>query len=96
MVDVTRADIDAASDALDVLSNLYSYLGTGMGDDNTTAEQFDKRIRWGIDHLACVAIQRCADVVEECSRQPGTRWGQIKARILALKSEYSARNGAQP
>lgn len=41
-----RAERDAA---MDTLSALSSYLGCGFGDENTTAEDFDKRILFGID-----------------------------------------------
>ena len=45
------APVPADESALAVLAGLSSYLGTGLGDDDTTAEQFDKRIRWAIDDL---------------------------------------------
>ena len=74
--------------ALSVLSGLSSYLGAGLGNDDTTPEQYDKRIRWGIDHQIAVTVQRCADVIEELSKEAysGKRvpWGQIKQAILAL------------
>lgn len=68
--------------ARDILSNLSSYLGAGMGDDNTTPEQFDARIRWGIDHIGRVYRDRAAQVVEECSKRPCTTWGKVKRAIL--------------
>jgi hypothetical protein len=68
--------------ARDILSNLSSYLGAGMGDDATTLEEFDKRIRWGIDHVGRVYRDRAAQVVEECSKRPRTTWGEVKRAIL--------------
>lgn len=44
------AGLMAERDALrGVLSGLSSFLGAGLGDDATTAEQFDRRIREGIE-----------------------------------------------
>lgn len=68
--------------ALDVLAGLSSYLGAGIGDDTTTAQQYDDRIRWGIDHIGRVYRDRAAQVVEECSKRPGTTWGAVKRAIL--------------
>jgi len=96
-----RAEIDAAvaelapaaqarEAALSVLSGLSSYLGAGLGDDATTPEQYDDRIRWGIDHQIAVTVQRCANVIEELSKEAysGKRvpWGQIKQAVLAVFS----------
>lgn len=83
------AALEPAPDlALDVLSGLSSYLGAGIGDDSTTAAEYDKRIRWGIDHQISATVHRCAAVVEELSKdaysgQP-VQWGQIKAAVLAV------------
>ena len=63
---VRKAALDAAladsaavraelQEARDVLSDMSSYVGAGLGDENTTVEQYDKRIRWGIEHLTNVA-----------------------------------------
>ena len=71
------------SDALTVLQSLSSYVGAG-GLDVTDVASLDERIRWGIDVQVSVAIQRAAEMVEECSKVPSTRWGQVKAAILAL------------
>lgn len=69
----------------DILSSLSSFLGAGMGDDDTTPEQFAQRIRWGVEHQIAAAIQRAADVVEEASKRPGScTWGQLRTRILLL------------
>lgn len=35
-----------------VLHGLSGFLSAGSGDDSTTADQFDERIRWGIKNLA--------------------------------------------
>jgi len=74
--------LEANKNLLLILSNLSSYLGAGMGDDNTTGVQFDARIRWGIDHIGRVYRDRAAQVVEECSKRPRTTWGEVKRAIL--------------
>lgn len=76
------AALEGESRAKYVLSGLSSYLGVGIGDDSTTAEQFDTRIRWGIDHIGSVYRNRAASVVEECSKRPTTTWGEVKKAIL--------------
>ena len=38
-------------DAMDVLSNLSHYLGCGLGDEKTTAQEYGARIREGINAL---------------------------------------------
>ena len=85
---------------LDVLAGLSSYLGAGLGDDDTTPEQYDERIRWGIDHQIAVTVQRCADVIEELSKEAysGKRvhWGQIKQAILAVSPAIAALPAAVP
>jgi hypothetical protein len=67
---------------VEILANLSSYLGAGIGDDTTTPEEYDRRIRWGIDHIGRVYRDRAAQVVEECSKRPSTTWGQVKRAIL--------------
>lgn len=43
---------DRCEDYRLVLAHLSAYLGAGFGDENTTADQYDKNIRWGIsDHV---------------------------------------------
>lgn len=42
------------------LSSLSSFLGTGMGDEKTTAKQFVKRIEWAFDYHVKVAAIRAA------------------------------------
>jgi len=37
-------------DLREELSALSSYLGAGMGDDNTTIPDYIKRIKWGIEY----------------------------------------------
>lgn len=76
--------LTGGEDALDVLSSLASYLGVGLGDETTTAEQFDKRIRWGIDNHTNGTIRLCGAVVERLSQEPYTTWGDIKKAILDL------------
>lgn len=69
-------------EARDILSDLSSYLGAGMGDDTTTLKQFDARIRWGIDHIGSAYRCRAATVVEECSKDRRATWGTVKRAIL--------------
>jgi hypothetical protein len=75
-------------DGMDVLSALSSYLGAGCGDETTTAEEYAKRIRWGVDYQASTAVRLCAAVVERLSKDAysgqSIPWGQIKAEILAV------------
>lgn len=71
-------------DALSVLSGISSYLGAGMGDENTTPAEFEKRIRWGIDHHVSAIITLAADMVERLSKRPNTTWGEVKSAIIAL------------
>lgn len=82
----------------DVLSGLSSYLGAGLGDEGATLEQYDSRIRWGIEHQASAIVQRCADVIEELSKEAysGKRipWGQIKKAVLAVCPAPPASEGA--
>lgn len=85
-----RAERD---DFRDTLSGLALYLSVGSGDETTTAEQFDKRIMWGIDHLLNAQLTRAADVVENCSKRPATTWGEVKAAILALRIDLAALKG---
>ena len=77
-----KARGDRLAEALITLSELSSYLGAGAGDDTTTVEQFNQRIRWGIDHIGVSYRNRAAQVVEECSKKFGTTWGQVKRAIL--------------
>lgn len=72
------------NEAVSVLSSISSYLGAGMGDENTTPDEFEKRIRWGIDHHVSAIITLAADMVERLSKKPGTTWGEVKSAIAAL------------
>lgn len=45
-------------EARDVLSGLSSYVGAGLGDDNTPIDDYGKRIRWGIDHMCDVLSKK--------------------------------------
>lgn len=83
-------------DARDILSGLSSFLGAGMGDDTTTAKQFDQRIHWGIEHLESACRNRAAEVVEECSKRPNTTWGEVKQAILADQAHPTASKDATP
>lgn len=73
-------------EAREVLSGLSSYLGAGMGEDDTTAEEYEKRIRWGIDYQINATVQRCANVIEELSKQAysgqSVPWGRSRAPFL--------------
>lgn len=63
---------EPGNDSLDILSAISSYLGCGLGDENTTDEAFYKRIIWGIDnHANCgidfgrrQAFKEAAQIVE--------------------------------
>jgi len=49
---IMAADLRKHRDELhDTLSRLSSYVGSGLGDDSTSAAEFDSRIRDGIDHM---------------------------------------------
>ncbi len=47
-------------EAMSVLSGLSSCLGAGLGDDATTPDQFDDRIRWGVDFMIKAERDRAA------------------------------------
>lgn len=70
--------------AIDVLASLSSYLGAGLGDDKTTADQYDMRIRWGIDYQHNAIVRLCAETIERLSKTPNTTWGDVKAEIMKL------------
>ncbi|MDO6966928.1 hypothetical protein [Rhizobium alvei] len=63
---------ETGNDSLDILSAISSYLGCGLGDENTTDEAFYKRIILGIDnHANCgidfgrrQAFKEAAQIVE--------------------------------
>lgn len=77
---------EADAEARDVLSALSSYLGCGLGDDATTLQEYDKRIRFGIDEMFNGAVRLSADVVERLSGTYST-WGEVKTEILNLVQE---------
>lgn len=58
-------------DAMGVLSTLSSYLGAGLGEDTTTPDQYNERIRWGIDamvqHQARIADGYKQQMIFECA-----------------------------
>lgn len=60
------APAEDVRDGMDVLSGLSSYLGAGLGDETTTAEQYDQRIRWALDDMAknirAAALKEAVDV----------------------------------
>jgi hypothetical protein len=60
---------EANRDALDVLSALSSYFGMGMGDETTTAEEYHKRIRKGIDDQAEGTQRLIAETAERVERE---------------------------
>ena len=80
--------------AEDVLRDLAMYLGVGgyndIGDAPFDPEKFDRKIRWGIDYFVKATVTRCADKVEEMSKRPGTRWGEVKAALQAISPETEA------
>lgn len=80
--------------AEDVLRDLAMYLGVGgyndIGDAPFDPEKFDRKIRWGIDYFVKETVFRCADKIEELSKRPSTRWGEVKAAIQAIATEPEA------
>ncbi len=74
---------EAERPAMDALSAISSYLGAGMGDAQTTAEQFYDRIMWGITDQLRGMANLAAQKVEGLSRD-GATWGQVKRAILDL------------
>lgn len=92
--DELREALDAAKD---VLSWISSYLGTGLGDDNTTVEQFENRIRDGFDMQAkgtllfveAARTNARGKAIEEClaiADDPEHDGVQIADAIRALQS----------
>lgn len=69
-------------EALDVLSNISSYLGCGIGDDTTTARQYNEMIMDGIKLLNDLIVEtknRYKEEADEASR----------ARDVALKVAHT-------
>lgn len=52
-----------------ILSDLSMWLASGMGDANTTPEQYEQRIRLGVDASVATEVKRereaCATILEE-------------------------------
>jgi hypothetical protein len=71
------------------LRSLASYVGAGGYNAETVDPAiFEDKIRWGIDHLVNATVQRCADAVEQESKNYArASYGDLKRAILNLKSE---------
>jgi len=87
MAAAREADEAATKRERERLSDISSALGVGMGDENTTAEQFEARIRSSAEHNYSAGMMRAALIVEELSKRPSTKWGEI---ITAIKSAMPA------
>lgn len=60
------AELTKERDALrDALSTLSSWLGQGLGDDTTSAEDYEKRIREGVDTLLRMQLTRTRSLLRE-------------------------------
>lgn len=82
-VSALRASVPSAED---VLRSIAAYVGAGgFNAEHVDPREFERKIRWGIDYLTDATFQRAADIVEECSKRPGTTWGEVKAAIIAHK-----------
>lgn len=70
-----------------VLCGLASAVGAGGYNAETVdPDVFDRKIRWGIDNLVNMTIQRCADVIEEQSKSYARNsYGDCKRAVLNLK-----------
>lgn len=70
--------------AIETLSALSSYLGCGLGDEHTTAEQFDARIRWGIDYQTSAILGMIIDRIrkEAMSETPDLAAIELYVRSL--------------
>jgi hypothetical protein len=53
---IAAALAEEADDWRDTMSVISSYLGAGMGDDKSTAEQLRQRIMWGIEEIEKRAV----------------------------------------
>ena len=82
-----------------VLRSLASYVGAGgYNAERVDADVFERKIRWGINHLHNVTVQRCADAVEEQSKNYAkASYGDCRRAVLALKvPEDAALSPAKP
>ena len=77
--------------AMDVLEEISFYLSSGIGDENTTAQQYKERILDGIKHLAGHAWE------ERCKYEK--LWKEAEAEksnsIKELKEEVELRKDAE-
>ena len=67
-------------DARDVLDEISLYLSSGMGDENTTAQQYKERILDGVKHLAGHAWE------ERCKFERERDEARAERDILRLNS----------
>ena len=72
------ATIEALRDVLSVLS---SYVSAGMGDDATTPQQWNERIRWGIDFLVDATVKR--------AEQAEQRVAALAEALVAVRTNYA-------
>lgn len=72
----------------DALRSLASYVAAGGYNAETVdPDVFERKIRWGIDNLVNMTIQRCADVIEEQSKgYARNTWGSARRAILDLRT----------
>lgn len=82
----TQSDKYTAEDALRELASYVS--AGGYNAEAVDPAVFFDKIKWGVDHLIEVTIQRCADVIEEQSKNYGrATWGSAKRAILDLRAD---------
>ena len=87
-LDASRFDPSRVERLEDALRSLAAYVSAG-GYNAATVDPdiFEDKIRWGIDYLINATIQRCADVVEEQSKDYArATYGALKRAILDLKT----------
>jgi hypothetical protein len=84
---VPQATENPENEYRDALSAISSFLGAGLGDDSTSADDFYKRIRWGIDNHVSCTFDFCAAIVERLSNKPNTTWGEVKAEFMRKARE---------
>jgi hypothetical protein len=76
--DALQAERAAHAQAMEILSSISSYLGHGLGDGNTTAEQFHDRIMQGLLFSADAHIRHVARIKADIAIPTATleRWAE--------------------
>lgn len=70
-------------DKMNALSRLSSYVGAGLGDDSTTAAEFEQRIRDGIQHMLSEQVRTVLEkAADRAVRWYGSENGQLRQIIL--------------